>query len=146
SAASSVASTVGSGGSGGAGGAGHGGGGSGGADACAALADRFQQALDDGRASAKSPGAVAAVITPACGKWTGASGDSTDTVPMDASYVLRMGSVTKTFIAATVLELADEGKLGLDDAIEAWVPGVPDGDTITLVNLLNHTSGIFNYT
>jgi D-alanyl-D-alanine carboxypeptidase len=45
-----------------------------------------------------------------------------------------------------VLELAAEGKLSLDDTIEHWLPGlVPNGAAITLRELLNHTSGLFNY-
>jgi len=131
---------------GGTGGGATGAGGMGGVDPCVDLAAQFQQALDDGRESAKSPGAVAAVITPDCGRWVGASGQSTDTDPMDPAYALRIGSVTKTFVASSILELTTEGKLGLDDPLETWVPGVPDGATITVRNLLNHTSGIFNYT
>src|SRR4029079_18476272 len=60
--------------------------------------------------------------------------------------VLRIGSVTNTFAAAVVLQLAAEGSLGLDDALETWLPGFPGGAGITLRQMLNHTSGIFNYT
>jgi D-alanyl-D-alanine carboxypeptidase len=54
--------------------------------------------------------------------------------------------MTKTFVATVVLELAGEGALSLDDTVERWVPGlVPGGDAITVRELLNHTSGLFDY-
>ena len=59
----------------------------------------------------------------------------------------RIGSVTKTFVATVVLQLAGEGKLGLGDTVERWLPGiVPNGKQITVRELLNHTSGIFDVT
>ena len=58
-----------------------------------------------------------------------------------------MGSITKTFVSVVVLQLVGEGRLRLDDSVEQWLPGlVPDGDAINVRQLLNHTSGIFNYT
>jgi D-alanyl-D-alanine carboxypeptidase len=66
---------------------------------------------------------------------------------MRADHAFRVGSITKTFVATVVLQLAAEGALGLDDTVEHWLPGmVPNGQTITLRQLLNHTSGIYNYT
>ncbi|MFI6597578.1 serine hydrolase domain-containing protein [Nonomuraea sp. NPDC050536] len=59
----------------------------------------------------------------------------------------RMGSNTKTMVAALVLQLVAEGKLALTDPVEKWLPGkVPNGKAITLRMLLNHTSGLFDYT
>lgn len=59
----------------------------------------------------------------------------------------RVGSITKTAVAVLTLQLVDEGDLGLDDTIESWLPGrVPGGEDITIRMLLNHTSGIYNYT
>jgi D-alanyl-D-alanine carboxypeptidase len=59
----------------------------------------------------------------------------------------RIGSVTKTFTATVILQLVGEGKLGLDDTVERWLPGlVPGGERITVRQLLNHTSGLFNNT
>jgi D-alanyl-D-alanine carboxypeptidase len=59
----------------------------------------------------------------------------------------RIGSVTKTFVATIALQLVAEGVLTLDDSVERWLPGlVPNGGAITLRHLLNHTSGIYNYT
>ena len=59
----------------------------------------------------------------------------------------RIGSLTKTFVATVVLQLAGEARLGLDDPVERWLPGlVPGGAQITLRRLMNHSSGLFNYT
>ncbi|MGC9376372.1 serine hydrolase domain-containing protein [Streptomyces sp. MH13] len=63
----------------------------------------------------------------------------------------RVGSITKTFVATVLLQLEAEGRLSLDDTVDTWLPGVVegnghDGSRITLRQLLNHTSGIFNVT
>ena len=63
----------------------------------------------------------------------------------------RGASITKTFIATVLLQLEAEGRLGLDDSVEEWLPGLVRGDgydaeAITVRQLLNHTSGIANYT
>lgn len=60
---------------------------------------------------------------------------------------VRVGSNTKTMVATVVLQLVGEGRLGLDDPVEKWLPGlVPNGSAITLKMLLNHTSGLFSNT
>ncbi|EGL19632.1 MULTISPECIES: serine hydrolase domain-containing protein [unclassified Paenibacillus] len=69
---------------------------------------------------------------------------------METNYRFRIGSVTKTFTAAAVLQLAGENRLNLDDSIDKWLPGVIqgngyDGKQITVRQLLNHTSGIADY-
>ncbi|WHM40712.1 serine hydrolase domain-containing protein [Streptomyces sp. BPTC-684] len=59
----------------------------------------------------------------------------------------RMGSNTKTMMATLVLQLVGQGKLALADPVDTWLPGqVPNGRAITLRMLLNHTSGLFDYT
>ena len=57
----------------------------------------------------------------------------------------RIGSVTKTFVATVVLQLVDEGRVGLDDPVDRYVAGVPKGDLITVRQVLNHTSGLYDY-
>ena len=83
--------------------------------------------------------------------WRGAAGQAylTKPRPMQPQMRHRIGSITKTFVATTVLQLVDEGRLGLDDPIGRWLPDtVPGerGDQVTVRMLLNHTSGIGNYT
>src|SRR5262249_26868714 len=59
---------------------------------------------------------------------------------------VRIFSVSQTFTAAIVLQLAEEGKLNLDDRLVQYVHGVSGlGRRITLLQLLNHTSGLANY-
>jgi D-alanyl-D-alanine carboxypeptidase len=59
----------------------------------------------------------------------------------------RIGSVTKTVVAALVLQLIAERRLALDDSVERWLPGqVPNGSTVTVRMLLNHSSGLPDYT
>ena len=68
------------------------------------------------------------------------------TTPMRAGDRFRVGSITKTFVATVALQLAAENRLALEDTVERWLPGlVPDGGQITVRQLLNHTSGLFDY-
>ncbi|XMA23870.1 beta-lactamase family protein (plasmid) [Bacillus bombysepticus] len=85
--------------------------------------------------------------------WSYAAGvaDLSNKKPMKTDFRFRIGSVTKTFTATVVLQLAGENRLNLDDSIEKWLPGVIQGNgyddkQITIRQLLNHTSGIANYT
>jgi D-alanyl-D-alanine carboxypeptidase len=101
----------------------------------------------DGVVAAGAVGALAEVRD-GHGVWRGASGvaeqGTTGAVPVNGRF--RAGSITKTFVATVALQLVDEGRLGLDDTVEAWLPGVvPHGDGITVRQLLNHTSGLYNY-
>ncbi|MFE2751835.1 serine hydrolase domain-containing protein [Actinosynnema sp. NPDC059335] len=60
----------------------------------------------------------------------------------------RIGSATKTFVATVVLQLVDEGRVGLDDPVDRYVAGVPagrNGDRVTVRQVLNHTSGLYDY-
>lgn len=83
------------------------------------------------------------------GPWVGVSGvaEIGTAVPVDPAGSFRIGSVTKTFTATVVLQLVGEGVLSLDDRLDRWLPGVvPAGKTINVRQLLNHTSGVYNYT
>jgi D-alanyl-D-alanine carboxypeptidase len=60
---------------------------------------------------------------------------------------VRVGSTTKTWIATIALQLVGEGSLRLNDTVERWLPAmVPNGEAITIRMLLQHSSGIFDYT
>ncbi|MCC8339816.1 beta-lactamase family protein [Streptomyces sp. R1] len=85
--------------------------------------------------------------------WSGTEGvgDLRTGEPRSERDRYRVGSITKTFVATVVLQLEAEGRLSLDDTVDEWLPGVVEGngnhgDRITLRQLLNHTSGIHNYT
>jgi D-alanyl-D-alanine carboxypeptidase len=62
--------------------------------------------------------------------------------PMRRDEHVRIGSVSKAFVTTLLLRLAQEGRLSLDDPIARYVPGVPGGETITLRQLANMTSGL----
>ncbi len=67
--------------------------------------------------------------------------------PVPTNGHFRIGSITKTFVSTVTLQLVGEGKIGLDTPVSTHLPGLlPDGDRITVRNLLQHTSGLYNYT
>jgi D-alanyl-D-alanine carboxypeptidase len=69
------------------------------------------------------------------------------TSPPAAGQRFRIGSVTKTFTATLVLQLVDQNRIGLDDPVGRYLPGViPAGGKITIRELLQHRSGLDNYT
>ena len=66
--------------------------------------------------------------------------------PMQVASVFKIGSITKQFTAVAVLQLAERGKLSLQDDITRFIPDYPTGGRkITIEHLLTHTSGIWNY-
>lgn len=65
--------------------------------------------------------------------------------PMTTGLYLRIGSETKTFTVTALLQLAEDGKVGLGDPIARYVSGVPHGKSITLRELANMRSGLFGY-
>jgi CubicO group peptidase (beta-lactamase class C family) len=67
-------------------------------------------------------------------------------IPNGAETKFQIGSLTKQFTAAAILQLAEAGKLKLDDRLSKYIPDFPKGDTVTLHMLLTHTSGIKSYT
>jgi len=110
-------------------------------EACKQQDQVVQAAVDDTR---HSPNAIVAVKNEACGVSLYASGNPAEATT--ASLFL-LASVTKTFVATSVLSLVKEGKLGLDDPINTWIVGLDaQYDLVTVRMLLKHTSGIFNYT
>jgi len=68
------------------------------------------------------------------------------TIPPRADTHFRAGSNTKTMMAVVILQLAQEGKIGLDDPVSKYIPRVPNGDEITISQLLKMRSGLYNYT
>ncbi|MEV0675298.1 serine hydrolase domain-containing protein [Actinosynnema sp. NPDC050436] len=74
---------------------------------------------------------------------TGVASHAAGEAQVDGHF--RIGSVTKTFVATVVLQLVDEGRVGLDDPIARYVHGVPKGEVITVRQVLDHTSGLYDY-
>ncbi|MFJ4669093.1 serine hydrolase domain-containing protein [Kitasatospora purpeofusca] len=106
-------------------------------------------ALDGLTGEHRLAGAVVEVVDPACGTWAGARGlaDVRTGRPASAGDRFRIGSVTKTFTATVVLQLAAEGSLSLDSTVEDHLPGLVqsggyDGRAITVRQLLQQTGGL----
>lgn len=115
----------------------------------------LQQTLDRAIWRYAIPGATMAVVRRDGSLWTAAAGyaNLSTRAPMTSGALFRMGSNTKTFVATAVLQLVDAGKLSLDAPINTWLASemrayLPayDGSRITVRHLLNHTSGIYNFT
>ncbi len=114
-------------------------------------AAEYQAVLDQARA-AGLPGAILLVRDPE-GLWTGASGyaDLASGVEMRPCHRMLVASNTKMMVATVVLSLVEEGRLDLDEPISRLLePSLLErleySDRITVRQLLNHTSGLVNYT
>lgn len=112
----------------------------------ARIADSLAQAfLAEGNSPSVSVGLVRGSDTIVMKAWGLA--DIEQDVPATARTVYRIGSVTKQFTSAAVLQLAEQGKLKLDDSIATYLPALPVAwHRVTVRQLLNHTSGIPSYT
>jgi D-alanyl-D-alanine carboxypeptidase len=69
-----------------------------------------------------------------------------DSKPVDADTRFEIGSVTKQFTAAAILQLQEQGKLSIDDRLAKYLPDFPRADQVTLRQLLNQVSGLPDYT
>lgn len=113
--------------------------------------DRLQRVLDVLRERYGVPGASATIVWPDGRTWTGVSGlaDVEAGIPVTADAAFSLGSVSKTFTAALILDLADEGRLTLDDRVRDWLPdALPEakvGSAVTIRMLLDHTSGLYDF-
>jgi D-alanyl-D-alanine carboxypeptidase len=104
----------------------------------------LQAILDQWRTDAGAFGATLSLRVPGHDDIHLASGvdDRDPETPMPTAGTFGIGSVTKTFVAATALQLVEEAKLSLDEPVAAWLPELPHADQITLAMLLGHTSGL----
>ena len=96
---------------------------------------------------ASVPGAIVGIWKDGEAPYVRAFGvrDTATGEPMATDLYTRIGSLTKSFTTTAILQLVDEGKLGLDDPISKYVPGVPNGDKITIRQLAAMRSGLFSY-
>jgi len=107
---------------------------------------RLDAAINQAMSAASIPGAIVGVWGPD-GRYIRTFGvaDKTTGAPMNVDMYSRIGSQTKPFTVTAVLQLADQGKLGLDDPIGKYIDGVPGGNQITLRQLARMQSGLYNY-
>jgi D-alanyl-D-alanine carboxypeptidase len=112
-----------------------------------AVARQLDDAVREVLAEAKVPGVMVALSAPGKGEYVRAFGvaDKATGAPMATDMNMRIGSETKTFTVTAVLQLVDQGKIGLDDPIGKYLGGVPNGDRITLRQLAEMRSGLASY-
>ena len=110
----------------------------------ALLAPKLQGALDRTRAQLSIPGVSAAILWDDGQSWVGASGlrDIASAAPMIPDTAFALASISKTFTAAVVLQLVEEGRLGLDQSVAPLLPKFRLDPRITVRMLLDHTSGL----
>jgi D-alanyl-D-alanine carboxypeptidase len=96
---------------------------------------------------ASVPGAIVGIWQDGSEPYVRAFGvrDTATGETMAPDLYMRIGSNSKTFTVTALLMLADQGKLGLDDPIGRYVEGVPGGDQITLRQLAEMRSGLYDY-
>lgn len=103
----------------------------------------YEAALWEAHAVAEAYGVTAAVVSGGELIWSGASGTRRDgKTQLGAGDALVIGSVTKTFVAATVLQLAQERSIRLNDPLTRYLPEAAIDDAVTVRQLLDHSSGL----
>jgi D-alanyl-D-alanine carboxypeptidase len=110
------------------------------------ISAQLQTVLNEQRHLYGIPGISAALITSKNKIWIGVDGHSSEKDSIQPEMVFGLGSVTKTYFAAIVMQLVEKGKLSLDDSIRQWLPDMHFiNNSITIRQLLNHTSGLYIY-
>lgn len=112
-----------------------------------ATAAALQKALEAARKAMVIPGIEATVILADGRTWTGVAGDAVAAThaKVTTETPFPIASVTKTFTAALILRLAEQGRLTIDDPLAQWLPDYPNAAHITLRMLLTHTSGLADF-
>ncbi|HEX4016016.1 MAG TPA: serine hydrolase domain-containing protein [Frankiaceae bacterium] len=103
--------------------------------------------LISGSGADQIPGMAVGIWAPGQGNYVAAMGtsDRATGAPLSLSDHFRIASVSKSFIAHTVLRLVDQRRMTLADKLESFVPGIPHGKQITVQQLLAMTSGVYDY-
>lgn len=112
-----------------------------------AKAAQLDKLVKESLTTYNSPGMVLYVGSPAGGEYLRTAGlaQIDPDGRMTVGPLFRIGSVTKTFVGTVILQLVDEGRLGLDDTIGQYISGVPNGNIITIRELLMMHSGLPSY-
>ena len=111
------------------------------------IQQQLEQSLTEGMIQSKVPGVIVGIWSPK-GTWVHAQGyaDIKTGKQISVSDSFRIASNSKMFTAKTIMLLAEQGKLGLDDKLSKYVAGVKNGNAVTIRQLLNMTSGIYDFT
>lgn len=112
------------------------------------VADQLESAVVDVMNEAGIPGAFVGISVPDLGTWEAVAGtadlDTGDPVEFDFHWPVR--SLTKSMVVTRLLQLVDDGTVSLDDTVDQYIEGVPNGETITLRQLADMSAGLANYT
>ncbi|MFC1655204.1 serine hydrolase domain-containing protein [Myxococcota bacterium] len=113
---------------------------------CVAMREQIQQYIDEkiDTAVIAYTGLIVGVDTPDCGMSILTTGlaDLDPETPMRPEHILPIASISKMFVAVTVLQLVEEGRISLDDTLSNWRTDLPNADSITIRHLLTHRSGL----
>jgi D-alanyl-D-alanine carboxypeptidase len=109
---------------------------------------RLDSAMTEAMALADASGAVVGVWAPWAGSWTAALGTTTrgGTTPMTTDMDVRIGQNTVGMTCTVMLELVDEGRIGLDEPLTEYLPGMVGVGGVTMRELCQNTSGLGDYT
>jgi D-alanyl-D-alanine carboxypeptidase len=108
--------------------------------------ERVRDAVNDRLQQYNVHGASVAVVLPNDTLHRICAGFSHDSVAMVPHMLFAVGSITKNLVATLILRLAEDGVLSLEDPLRRWLPPIPHIDSsITIRQMLNHTSGIFMF-
>jgi D-alanyl-D-alanine carboxypeptidase len=107
-------------------------------------ADRVRAFLDELLRDGLAPGLQYVAVGPTGVRldYAGGTADLGRRTPMTSGTTMMWYSVSKTITAAAVLQLVADGRIGLDDAVDRYVTGVPYGAGVTIRRLLSHTAGV----
>lgn len=94
------------------------------------------------------PGMTVAIAKNGTMLYAQAYGDSNvaSKSPTQTNDIFEIGSITKQFTASLIMQLQQQGKLNIDDSLQGYLPGYSFSSGVTLRMLLNHTSGLADYT
>jgi D-alanyl-D-alanine carboxypeptidase len=114
-----------------------------------ATATALQNELIHLRSELGEPGLSLAIRLADGTIWTAVTGkaqvEKNHKRPVTPDTAFSAGSITKTFVGALVMKLVERGVLHLDDRISAWLPTYPNAKHLLISELLQHTSGLFDY-
>jgi len=112
------------------------------------ISKELHQIVDKAFIDKKLVGIIVGIWVPGQGNFVKIKGlgNILQDTPIMYKDQLRIGSISKSFTTTIILQLVDEGLLNLDESIERFHTGIPNANQITIRQLCNHTSGLYNYT